>query len=157
MRARATLAAICVAAVAAQTQADTEVPDPSDALVQCIARGAGAACIGEGARACMDQMGLGSDGICLGAENAWWLERIATATTAMRNREPEAMARAARRGMPVATLDQVTQAFDTYRDAACGWRVAHWEGMHTGPVEMACVLRLTAQHALWLEASGQDR
>lgn len=123
------------------------------ALGQCLATRPPEACVGLVARLCEAQTGPGSEGICRGAENAVWLERIAVAETALRRREPEVRARATRLGWPdpVPSVDAIAEGFAAYRDAACSWRAAAWEGIHAGVEEMDCLMRLNARQALLLE------
>ena len=127
-----------------------------DLLDACLAAGGDAQCIGVGATACLQGAGSGAAGICLGEENTYWTSRIAVAEDALRIRQDEVLDRAAQRGIPAPSLDEIARSFATYRDAACTWRAAQWPGMHTGPEEMDCLMRLTAQHALWLDARVGD-
>lgn len=124
----------------------------ADLLDACLVAGGDAHCIGVGAAACMQDAGPGASGICLGEENAYWTARIAVAEDTLRLRQDEVQGRAAQRGMPAPSLAGIERSFAAYRDAACAWREAQWEGMHSGPEEMDCVMRMTAQHALWLDA-----
>lgn len=136
--------------VATAAAAQDSPPFGAQALEACVAE-RGAACIGQGATDCIAAAGSTSAGVCLGAEAAFWRGRVARAEGALRDLEPQVRARAQRLGLAVPSVDAVAQRFADYRDAACGWRVAQWDGMHPGPEEMACILHLTAQHALWLE------
>lgn len=120
-------------------------------LEACLRDTPSVQCVGMAAEACLAQTGPGNLGVCLGAEHAWWVARRQSAEAILSAMEPGIALRAERTGVPVPSLDAISLGFEAYRDAACGWRVAQWEGMHTGPEEMDCVLQLTAQHVLWLE------
>ncbi|MCB1362241.1 MAG: DUF1311 domain-containing protein [Rhodobacter sp.] len=111
------------------------------------------ACIGQAARQCVDAAGAMAQGVCAGAETAYWRARAEGALNVLRAQAPQVAARAARLGWPdpVPTLDAIETGFAAYRDAACAWRMAQWDGIHAGFEQADCDLRLTARHALWLE------
>lgn len=136
-----------------------EIPVPDVVLTQCLDAGLPELCIGMLARLCENAEGPGSGGVCRGAENAVWLGRIGTAEAALREREPEAQARAERLGWPdpVPSVEAIAGAFAAYRDAACSWRAAAWEGIHAGVEEMDCLMRLNARQALLLEGFLDDQ
>lgn len=139
------------------------VPQPGQAdlavVEDCLVAGRGAACIGLGAAACLAREGAMSAGVCLGAENAWWLGRIGAALQHLRAGEAVVIDRMQRLDWPEPrpSLERLTAGFDAYRDAACDWRAAAWEGIHAGFEEIECRLRLNARHALWLDAQARGR
>jgi len=143
---------ILLALLAALPVAADEIPFDPAPVIACLTAGGTEACIGLGAGACIERDGPMSEGLCLAAENLWWMERAAHATLTLRQREAEVIARARQRGWPepVPTLDAIATHFDAYRDAACGWRAAAWDGIHGGVEEMDCILGLNARHALWM-------
>lgn len=128
------------------------------ALGQCLTTRPPEQCVGLVARLCEAETGAGSEGICRGAENAVWLRRIAVAETALRHREPDVQARAERLGWPdpLPSVDRIAEGFAAYREAACSWRAAAWDGIHAGVEEYDCRMRLNAAQALWLEARLDD-
>lgn len=158
-------ALILVAAGPAFAQAD--IGFPAGMVDGCSATNGGALCVGLGTTACLSEAGPQSVGLCLGAENAYWLARIAAAEGQLRAAEAEVVAQAARLGMPAPSMDEIAAGFAAYRTAACLWRAAQEEGaqeegmqeegMHMGPEEIDCQMRLNAQHAFWLEARVQVR
>lgn len=150
MWARAIIGAV---ALAGQVALADEIPFDPAALASCVDAGRGEACIGLGAGACIERAGATSDGLCMAAENVWWMERAARAVMVLEAREPVMLERARRLGWPapVPTMAQIADRFDAYRQVACSWRAAAWDGIHAAVEEMDCVMRLNARHALWLD------
>lgn len=138
--------------LAGQAVAQETLPFPAAMLDACTATQGGAFCIGLGAQACVAASGSGSEGVCRGAENAYWSARIAAAEQALQGRTIAVSERATALGLPETSLQEIARGFEAYRTAACHWQTAQWEGMHTGPEEIACLMGLNAHHALWLEA-----
>lgn len=137
--------------------AQDDLPFDPMVIAQCLATGFAQTCIGMAADVCITDAGPMSDGLCKGRETAWWRARAEAAMTALRVIEPEVSARAARLGWPdpPPSMDAVAAGFAAYRDAACGWRGAQWDGIHAAFEGADCEMRLTAQHALWLEQQAR--
>ncbi|GAB4266453.1 MAG: hypothetical protein Kow0013_15570 [Pararhodobacter sp.] len=152
MRGLGPIAALVLAAGAPVAGAD-EIPFDAGLMADCVDAGRNEACIGLAARDCIERDGPMSAGICMGAENLWWMERAARTVEALRPREAEMRDRARQRGWPetLPTLDEIGGLMDAYRNAACGWHMAAWDGLHAGFEEMDCLLTFNARHALWLE------
>jgi hypothetical protein len=150
MRTRAIIGALTLTA---QVALADDIPFDPAPLASCVDAGRGEACIGLGAGACIERDGPMSAGLCMAAENLWWLERGARAVMILEAREPEIQARARRLGWPdpVPGMASIAESFDAYRAAACGWRAAAWDGIHAAVEEMDCLMRLNARHALWLD------
>lgn len=128
-----------------------DVPFAAATIETCLARTSEpGACIGVGAAACQSEAGLGSAGICLGAENAFWLARIADLEVSLQAGAGARTVRSLRRGVPTPTLPEVADALAQYRRVVCEFRVAQWDGMMTGPEEIDCQMRINAAHALYL-------
>ena len=145
-----------LAAWPAQAQDDAPAVNAM-VLDQCSASDLAEGCIGMGARLCVSEYGAMAQGLCAGAETAYWRARAEAALATLRPRAPEIMARAARLGWPEPqpSLEAVEAGFAAYRDAACGWRMAQWDGVHAGFEGADCDLQLTARHALWLERQAR--
>lgn len=136
-----------------------EAPLASPApLLACLAAAGGGACVGTMAGGCEAEAGPGSEGLCRGAETAFWQARAEAALSLLRDGEGQVQARARRLGWPepVPTLDALSQGFEAYRRAACDWRAAAWDGIHAGHEQQDCLMRLTAGHALLLEGMLDD-
>ena len=127
-------------------------------IEQCLATGFTEACIGFMAGLCEAAQGPGSEGLCRGAETAYWQRRVDAATAQLQGGEGEVQSRARRLGWPepIPTLDAIAQGFEAYRAAACDWRAAAWDGIHAGYEQQDCLMRLTAGHALLLEEMLDD-
>ena len=143
-------AALCILSLSAAPAAAQDLPFSPGPTLDCLTGGGGASCVGQAARACIEAAGPGSAGVCTGAENGFWLARIDRAQGQLRAMAPLMAETSARRGLVAPDLEALAQRFAAYRDAACGLRVALWQGMHTGPEEIDCQMRMNAMHALWL-------
>jgi len=139
---------------------DLADPAPLNPLVieQCLATGLAETCIGLWAGVCETAEGPGSQGLCRGAETAYWQRRAEAAAARLQAGEGPVQARARRLGWPepIPSLEAVAQGFDAYRRAACDWRAAAWDGIHAGYEQQDCLMRLTARHALLLEGMLGD-
>ena len=117
-------------------------------------------CIGAAAGLCAATEGRqGGVGICYGLENAYWeeqVDRVMDALTAP-GVTAEAFAERVNWPIPQPSLAAVQVAFEAYRDAACDMEGALWgNGSGAGPAWMACRMRVTAEHALRLDAWLED-
>lgn len=111
-------------------------------MPRCIDANGGAECIGQAASLCMTADGASQLGPCLGAETAAWQALL-----------DEAMQIWAERPLPSGvSLEQLDADFETYRSRICDFETAVWDGMLSGPVTQACLMRATALHVLWLRS-----
>lgn len=143
MRGAMRIAAICAAAFGPSPvlSEPLETFDPG-VVTRCIDTNGGAECIGQAASLCMTADGASQPGPCLGAETAAWQALL-----------DEAMQIWAERPLPNGvSLEQLNADFQTYRSRICDFETAVWDGMHTGPVTQACLMRATALHVLWLRS-----
>ena len=125
-------------------------------LEDCLAADGRHGCIGDAARACWsDDPVTMTVGLCFGAEHAVWEARMAAASDALKKldiawdigqREHDFDSRAyeARIG--------AQDAFEAYRDLRCAYVTEVWgPGSGAGPAWAECMMRVTAEHVLWLE------
>ena len=148
------LALLLVLAAPAGAQADWRL-DPA-LILDCLAAGGAESCIGLAARDCLAVEGEMARGLCLGEELLWWQERAGVALTLLAAVEPAVQDRARTRGVALPALAVIEADFARYRDAACAWREAQWDGLHHGFEWAECQVQLTARHALWLDALMVD-
>jgi hypothetical protein len=143
--------------------------DPaSDTALRCVETAATdadrAACIGRGAEACLAAVANPQEmdaAICLNAETAWWQGRLRSALERMQ-------ARAAERDAPFAAeiakgAPRMTDDLANLQAAWKAWSEQHciFETMfHRGKPDRTrfgatCLLRVTAEQALYLEAAAR--
>ena len=147
---------LILAVLATPLWAQDDLPFDGMVIDQCLATGLRDGCIGMAARACEADAGAMARGLCLGNERAYWQARAEAARAALHTREAEVQARATLRGTPIDGLDALDGAFQAYRQSACDWRQAQWDGVHSGFEWAECQMSLTAQHALLLEGWADD-
>lgn len=150
--------ALVVLLLASPALAQEPVYDP--ALVPaCLERAGGdqvarRACIGVGAGACMTaEVGATTVGMvsCLQAETAQWDERLNAAYAALKADEEQTDQETD--GAAAPALVKAQRAWLAWRDAACDYEAARWQGGSIGgPVASDCFMQLTAQQALRLES-----
>lgn len=153
---------VCAAPAFAQ-----EVVFSPDATQSCLERdGAFEVCIGASADLCMEQSPGGSStvgmGACLWAEYAYWDDRLnAVYSTVMQSKkamdaELKDLGSSAPQQAPA--LREMQRAWVGFRDALCEYERSWWGGgTGGGPATAACLMRATAQQALYLEAQEQDQ
>ncbi len=117
------------------------------------------ACIGLSANACMDATPMGSSTIgmggCIDRELTWWDARLNAQYADLRTRE---RARdAGDGGNRAEALRDMQRAWIAWRDATCDYERAQWGGgTGGGPATAACLMRLTGEQALYLEAMAME-
>ncbi len=120
-------------------------------------------CIGASAEACMEdtQGGWSTAAMsgCLNRELKYWDARLNVAYGDVRDMrkktdaELDELGSAARR--PGKALLAMQRAWIAYRDATCDYERSHWGGgTGGGPATMSCLMNMTAEQALYLEADG---
>lgn len=111
-------------------------------------------CIGVGAQACMTaEVGATTVGMvsCLQAETAQWDQRLNEAYAAVKADDEQADQEA--EGSAAPALLAAQRAWLVWRDAACDYEAARWQGGSIGgPVASDCFMQLTAQQALRMES-----
>jgi len=121
--------------------------------------GDGRACIGLSARRCMEESEGGDTtvgmGVCLGRELEEWDRRLNAhyrALMARERREDEEMRRiGASAPQKAPALRAMQRAWIDYRDARCAYIAAQWGGgTGAGPAGAECLMRMTAEQALFL-------
>ena len=145
------IASICAAPLSAQGLVFSDT-----AVRSCIEQG-GASCIGAAATACMKNSPGGEStvgmGGCLDREVQVWDEVLnaeyqrLVVTTGRRDAE------GAEYNAPATqpALRNMQRAWIEYRDATCDFERSKWGGgTRGGPATLACIMRLTAQQALYL-------
>lgn len=133
-------------------------PDP---IAECFQSGGAAAdCIGTAAQACIDETpgGYSTAGMsgCFWAENEYWDGRLNATYQKVRAQAKEMDVENG-----VGTLTSLSQAdalrdmqraWIPYRDAKCDYVRSQWGGgTGGGPASAACMMRTTAEQALFLE------
>ncbi|MEM9970766.1 MAG: lysozyme inhibitor LprI family protein [Pseudomonadota bacterium] len=150
---------MAIALLALPVFADDLSFDP-DATEACLADGGAETCIGLSADACMESE-YGSStvgmGFCLGEELSLWDTRLNDVYGALLASEREAdrvISEAGGNAPPRASaLRDMQRAWIGFRDAACVYEYAQWGGGTGGnPAYVACLMRITAEQALALEA-----
>lgn len=116
-------------------------------------------CIGRASDAClMTEAGMSTLGVgyCYTSEWEQWDARLNAAYQKLLVQQVEVAAdnAAFNDTIPdaVDTLRQMQRNWIAYRDVACEWEYIQWGGgTGGGPASAACMLRLTAQQAIFLE------
>jgi len=117
------------------------------------------ACIGASANACMNATDMGSTtvgmGGCIDRELSYWDGRLNASYRALRARdrsEDAEFAGAAGYVSQADALRDMQRAWIGWRDATCDYERAQWGGgSGGGPATLGCLMRLTAEQALYLE------
>ncbi len=96
-------------------------------------------------------------GFCLSQEWGWWDARLNAAYGALMARHSANDAQSKTDGFeapPVApALRDMQRAWIAWRDASCDYERVQWSGgSGGGPATVACLMRLTGEQALALEA-----
>ncbi|NOX74704.1 MAG: DUF1311 domain-containing protein [Alphaproteobacteria bacterium] len=122
-------------------------------------------CIGEAASACMEATPggfstLGMNG-CMDREVAWWDGQLNAAYTSLMTREKADDAQNAADGYPAPSkakaLRAMQRAWITYRDTTCAYSASQFgNGTGAGTAYVGCLLQITGEQALFLEASKRD-
>lgn len=119
-------------------------------------------CIGASANLCMGANDLGSStygmGGCLSFEAEWWDGQLNAAYKKLMRREKSDDVDADGYGDNIPkkapALRDMQRAWIPYRDATCAYEYSQWGGgTGGGPASVACVMRLTAEQALYLQDS----
>ena len=149
---RAAVLTLCMATSATAQ----DLPFPPQVVESCLAGGVPDLCIGLIARACMEQDG--ARGPCLGLENRYWLDRIATLTADLAGIDLRVQSMVGRVAAPSALSDLagVNAAHAALVERRCAYESTAWSGMHSGPVEYECRVRENARHAIWLRGILAD-
>ena len=144
-----------------------ETVDYSDALVkQCLSLAENPAeeraCAGVSAKACQDASDYGSSTIglqeCSSLEREFWDQKLnahytelmarARAADAEGEDDPRVTAKIADK------LREMQRRWIPFRDATCAYEASQWQGgTISGPVYADCLLRMTADQAVYLEHS----
>jgi uncharacterized protein YecT (DUF1311 family) len=120
-----------------------------------------AACIGHAADACMLETVGGETtvgmGECLRGELDWWQARLDAAHRAVaeaaRSVDSEMRALGATLPPQAEAFAVAQAAWAAWRGAACDWERVQWGGgTGQGPATAACLMRITGERALELEA-----
>lgn len=140
-----------------------------DLLEECLSAKAGVvdrtACIGVAADACMsDDKGQTTVGMvqCLQLERGQWdgmlNDTYGQLMTEQKARDADLVALgSAVPAARVAKLETMEKHWIAYRDAACAFDAAQWDGgSGAGPSAETCMLDLTGRQALFLEEYLQD-
>lgn len=118
-------------------------------------------CIGLSAQRCMEETPGGHStvgmGGCLDRELSYWDDRLNTAYGAVMAQSRTQDAEMEQAGRPASgqaeALRDMQRAWITFRDAACAYEYSTWGGgTGAGPAGAACLMRLTGEQALALEA-----
>jgi uncharacterized protein YecT (DUF1311 family) len=155
--------AVVVLACGALPAAAQDIPFVPDATAACLAAAPSdpATCIGHAADACMLETEGGDTtvgmGACLRAELDWWAARLSVAEAAVAEAaaatDAEMVAIGATVPMQVPAFDAMRAAWAAWRDAACDWERVQWGGgTGQGPATAACLMQVTGEQALALEA-----
>jgi len=129
----------------------------------CLAEDKGAECIGLSAGQCMENTPGGHStygmGGCLSLEADYWDERLNAAYQVFMSSAREADEY--NKEMQISVLSQadalrdMQRAWISYRDARCGYEYSLWGGgTGGGPASVSCFMQMTAEQALYLQASG---
>lgn len=150
IRAWVALAAVIGSGGGAQAQG-LDLPFAPEVVLQCLDGPFPDRCVGMIASACELRDGPGSTGLCRGLETAFWQGMVTDRIAALTATDQRAQDNARRLGLaPVPSLAQVQATHTAATQALCDFETAAWEGMHTGPVTQACLMRQTAALAIWL-------
>lgn len=166
MRTILMVSAVVVAGAATVVHADDVVFSPV-ATESCLAAMSDSqdpqSCIGASANACMEATDGGWStygmGQCLDQELQYWDARLNTAYKSVRAKARAIDAEMAELGSAAAkqadALLAMQRAWIGFRDASCDYERSLWGGgSGGGPATVSCHMSLTAQQALYLEASG---
>jgi uncharacterized protein YecT (DUF1311 family) len=121
-------------------------------------------CIGTSANICMDSHGGSSTvgmGFCIRSEADYWDGRLNAAYQNLMAREKADDAEMEEIGATAPkkaeALRAMQRAWIPFRDAACEYEYSQWGGgTGGGPAHAACVMQLTGEQALELEARLTD-
>lgn len=158
-------AALALILLAAPVQAQDEPRFSPHPTLDCLDVNEGTpeaqACIGLSASDCMETTAMGSTtvgmGFCLDAELALWDGRLNAAYRDLMaaDRKADAEARAHGENAPprAEALRDMQRAWIAYRDRRCDYERSHWgSGTGGGPAAYACLMQITGDQALYLEA-----
>ena len=146
----------------AQADEDGRPEFDAEALAFCLQGAADAStCIGTGAQACwQDDPATMTVGLCYAAEFEFWdaARKLLEAELApqdvriddeLQDLRGERLADAAR--------GDVIAAWPVYRDARCDYVTARFgSGSGAGPAWMECLMRVTAEHVIWLQKLARE-
>lgn len=132
-------------------------------LMQTEASGLQSDCIGQGAAACVAGDAGSSTvgyGMCMSAEWQDWDDRLneVYAIVLQQQREFGVHLQDVNPAFPNPdeVMRDMQRAWIKYRDLACDWERLQWSGgTGAGPAAAQCMLELTAQQMLFLNARGQ--
>jgi uncharacterized protein YecT (DUF1311 family) len=156
--------AALIVLLAAPAAAQDPVFSPEATAACEAAAGGGMAargCIGASAEACIGTSAPGSTtvgmGFCFERELSVWDRRLNAAYQSLMAAERARDAAAARLGAPAPPLADALRAMQRawipFRDARCDYARAQWGGgTGAGPATLACLMRMTGEQALELEA-----
>lgn len=142
--------------------AQDPVFDPAQTRA-CLAEARGLAeqrmCIGASADVCITGTPAGSTtlgmGFCIHEEMKFWDARLNDTYRTLRAKERETDAdMAGDRGAPsrAETLRDMQRTWIAFRDATCAYERSQWgSGTGGGPAQVSCLMRLTAEQALYLD------
>lgn len=157
---------VCLLAIAATPVAANKAFEGYDpAILQtCLdqtgPRADKSACIGVGADDCIAGDAGSSNvgyGMCMAAEWQDWDERLNDVYVVLGVQQTDLheslQAYNTAFSNPVEVMRDMQRAWIAYRDLACDWERLQWSGgTGAGPAAAECMLRLTAQQALFLHA-----
>ncbi len=120
-------------------------------------------CIGASANVCMEttEGGWSTYGMsqCLDQELQYWDARLNTSYKTVRAKRKATDAEMAELGSAAPSqgdaLKNMQRAWISYRDATCDYERSQWGGgTGGGPATVSCLMYMTAEQALYLEADG---
>ncbi|SMP30628.1 lysozyme inhibitor LprI family protein [Shimia sagamensis] len=120
-------------------------------------------CIGSSANLCMEttEGGWSTYGMshCLDQERQYWDDRLNAAYKNVRTKRKATDTEMAELGSAAPSqgdaLKKMQRAWIAYRDATCDYERSLWGGgTGGGPATVSCLMYLTAEQALYLEADG---
>jgi len=120
-------------------------------------------CIGASANLCMEttEGGWSTHGMsqCLDQELQYWDGRLNTAYKSVRTKRKASDTEMAELGSAAPSqgdaLKNMQRAWIAYRDATCDYERSQWGGgTGGGPATVSCLMYMTAEQALYLEADG---
>lgn len=123
------------------------------------------ACIGSAADACMEDSDGGYStvgmGGCLSMELDWWDARLNLAYSKLMKREKADDAEYADQSDYIPSkskaLRAMQRAWIPFRDARCDYERSQWGGgTGGGPATVSCLLQMTAEQTLYLQASQAE-
>lgn len=160
---------IALLVLLAAPAAAQEPPFSPEYTAACVARAGGGVaahdCIGASANACMESGPLGGTtvgmGFCLDRELTYWDGRLNAAYRTLMAAERAQDAEMARIGANAPSLAEALRAMQRawipFRDARCDYARAQWGGgTGGGPATLGCLLQMTAEQALDLEAGLEE-